>query len=130
MNIGEIVWCVLYGSYSFYVSIINRFSVNIPSSSFYFNQLYYLILGLPADFFDSKLNSTNPRVSEVKKEEPVEEEPMSVDDPYDSQHYYLPKEKKAPPPPKVNSVEGLPEGFFDDPKLDAKVCRISRMFTL
>ncbi|RZC35324.1 zinc finger protein 830, partial [Asbolus verrucosus] len=52
---------------------------------------------LPEDFFDSK-SSTGPAILPVKKFE----DKMEVDD------------------PSKNLNEVLPEGFFDDPKLDAK----------
>ena len=52
---------------------------------------------------------------------------MAVDDDDGTaDKYYLTDADKAKPAPKPqhNTTEALPEGFFDDPVADAKVCNI------
>ena len=58
------------------------------------------VTGVPEDFFDSDKTSSAPQEGES---------------------IYNEKPPKPKHPPKANTTEALPEGFFDDPVADAKV---------
>jgi len=73
--------------------------------------------GLPADFFDNGPNS-----SSVKKEEPPEEDEPMEEDPFNPTQFYKEQKPSKSQSFKPNTAENLPEGFFDDPVQDAKVC--------
>lgn len=64
------------------------------------NQMRAANDGLPGDFFDNE--------ESVKKEEDI----------------YAKKEERPKSPPKPNTSEVLPEGFFDDPVADAKARKV------
>lgn len=59
-----------------------------------------LLAGVPEGFFDSDMVSSKPQEAES---------------------LYNEKPPKPKHPPKPNTSESLPEGFFDDPVADAKV---------
>ena len=71
---------------------------HVVSESF---DLYFEFLGLPKDFFDSQISQRKMAQGDGSWKREPSPEPVQ--------------------PPKPNSTEILPEGFFDDPKEDAKV---------
>lgn len=70
--------------------------------------------GVPADFFDSNVNQLNGGSASMQKLESKE----SVANTLDVQSIEVEEEKEKV---KDTNVATLPEGFFDDPVMDAKV---------